>query len=257
MIAQQALALSRRSLVATLRQPQLIVPTVLFPLLFVALNTAALNRSTRLPGFPPVDSFLDFALATAVVQGVLFGGSGGGTDMATDIESGFLDRLVTSPVVRPAILVGRLAGAAALGVFQAAVFVAVLVLFGAEVKTGPAGVAVILASALLLAVGVGGLSVAIALRTGSAEAVQAFFPVFFAALFTSSAFFPRNLMSGWFAVVATLNPLSWLIEALRHLVIVGFDAGSALRAVVLPGALAGIAVAVAAAQLRRRVAGPA
>ncbi len=250
----QSTALARRSLVATVRQPQLIVPSVAFPLLFCALNSASLQRTTQLPGFPPVDSYLTFLLATTIVQGVLFGASGAGNDMAIDIETKFLDRLVASPVSRPAILVGRVAGAAAFGMFQAVLFLAVLLPFGATVAGGPAAVAVIVVTAALLAAGVGALSVALAIRTGSAEAVQGFFPLFFAFLFFSSAFFPRNLMSGWFKQVATVNPLSWLIESLRTLVISGFDAAAAARAVAIPAVLFVVANLLAAAALRARIA---
>jgi ABC-2 type transport system permease protein len=251
---RQVAALARRSIIGTVRQPALIFPSLFFPLLFAALNSAAFERTTRLPGFPKVDSFLDFVLATTVVQGVLFGAIGGGADMATDIEDGFFDRLAASPVPRSFILVGRLAGTAVLGAFQAVVFMAILMSFGATVKGGvPAMVAIVLVASVL-ALGVGGFAVTLALRTGSAEAVQGSFPLFFISVFISSAFFPRQLMHGWFRAVATVNPISWMVESLRHLVIVGFDAGSVCRAALIVGVLAVGTISLAALALRARVA---
>jgi ABC-2 type transport system permease protein len=251
---RQIAILARRSIIGTMRQPTLLFPAMFFPLLFAAMNTAAFGRTTALPGFPKVDSFLDFALATTVMQGVLFGAVGGGTDMATDIQDGFFDRLVASPVSRSFILVGRLAGTAALGAVQAIVFMGVLMAFGASVKGGVAGMVTIVVVAAVLALGVGGFAVTVALRTGSAEAVQAAFPLFFVSMFVSSAFFPRQLMKGWFKAVATVNPISWMVESLRHLVLSNFDIASAGRALLIVGVLAFTTISLAVLALRARVA---
>jgi ABC-2 type transport system permease protein len=175
--------------------------------------------------------------------------------MAIDIQDGFFDRLVASPVSRSAILLGRLAGAAALGAIQALAFIGIFAIFGASVKGGiPALVAMVLI-AMVLAVALGGFSLTLALRTGSSEAVQAAFPVFFIFLFVSSAFFPRQLMHGWFRSVANINPLSWLVESLRHLVITGFSVGEAGKAVAVAVGLAAVSLSLASTSLRRRVAG--
>ena len=251
--APGVLRLARRSVMNTIRQPQMWVPSMLFPLMITAINVAAMNRATRLPGFP-ADSFLDFAVATVVIQGVLFGASAGGSDMAVDIQGGFFDRLVASPIPRSAIVLGRLAGAACLGALQAVVFMTVLTAFGAHIEGGIGAVVTIVVVAMLLAVGIGGIAVAIALKTGSAEVVQASFPVFFISLFASSAFFPRQLMSGWFKAVAGVNPLSYMIEAVRSLILFGFDAGEALRAVAIVGALCVGALALSLSALRGRLA---
>ncbi|MBW3649138.1 MAG: ABC transporter permease [Actinobacteria bacterium] len=253
MSAGGVVSLSRRSISNTLRQPQMWVPSMAFPLIFTALNTGAMGRATRLPGFP-AESFLDFAVATAVVQGVLFGATAGGSDMAVDIQDGFFDRLVSSPVSRPTIVLARLAGAAVLGAVQSLVFMAILTAFGAQVRGGAPAVLTIVAVAMLLAMAIGGLSVAIALKTGSSEVVQAAFPVFFISLFTSSAFFPRELMSGWFKTVASVNPLSFMIESVRALIIGGFHVGDAMRALAIVAALAGVSLLLSLRALRSRLA---
>ena len=252
--SRQVLALSRRSLVGLLRQPDALFPSLFFPLFFAALSSAAFQRSTSLPGFPPVDSFLDFLLAATIVQGVVFGSSMGGSGMAVDIQEGFFDRLAASPVPRWAILVGRLAGTAVHGAAQAAFFTVVLTLFGASVKGGLPAVAVVVVVASLLAVGMGGLTLALALRTGSRETVEAMFPVLFIVIFVSSAFFPRELMSGWFKAAATLNPLSWMIEAMRRLIIEDFSVGDVVTALAVVSGLCVATLALSGAALRARVA---
>jgi ABC-2 type transport system permease protein len=251
---RQSTALARRAVIATARPPQNMIPSFTFPLLFAAINAASLGRTIRLPGFPVVDSFLDFLLATTVVQGVMFGASGAGNDMAIDIETKFLDRLVASPVSRSAILVGRVTGAAAFACVQATVFQLLMIAFGARLNGGVLAFATITVAGTILGAGVGALSVALAIKTGSAEAVQGAFPLFFAFLFFSGAFFPRNLMKGWFHTVATINPLTWLIESLRHLVIVDFSWTKAAEAVAVPFGVFLVGTALAALALRGRIA---
>ncbi|MDQ3991675.1 MAG: ABC transporter permease [Actinomycetota bacterium] len=252
--AAQYGALSRRSIVNTARQPAAIVPALTFPLLFLALTSAALNRAIMLPGFPPVESFLQFAVATTIVQGALFGAVAAGSDMATDIAGGFFDRLIASPVARTSILVGRLAGAATLGFVQALLYLGVGTLFGLTIDGGPAAVLAIAVVAAVVSAGIGGLAVAFGLRTGSSEAVQGAFPLLFVLMFFSSAFFPRNLMEGWFKIVATANPLSRLIEGLREQVIAGLDLPELLAAASVAAAIFVVGVTASALALRGRLA---
>lgn len=216
-------ALSRRTLLDTVRQPTSIIPAVVFPLIFMSLSSAALNESTNLPGFPPVDSFLQFLVTTTIIQGALFGSISAGSNMAVDIEGGFFERLVASPVSRTSILVGRVTSSAVIGFFQAWLFIGVASIFGMRSQGGLISFVMISIVAAVVAAAFGSFSVAFALRTGSTEAVQGSFPMLFAGLFLSSAFFPRNLMDGWFKTVATINPLSHVIENLRGQIIYGIN----------------------------------
>lgn len=252
---RQSFQLSRRAVFSMLRQPQVLVPSLFFPLFFCALNAAAFDRITSTqPAFAAqFDSFLDFLLPATVLQGVLFGSTQAGTEMANDIEIGFFDRLLASPVSRTSILVGRLAGGALLGAAQAVFFTAVLTAFGATVKGGFGAVAVMVVVSSLLAMGIGGFGVTLGIRTGSAEAVQGSFPLVFVLMFTSSAFFPRELMSGWYRTVATYNPISWILDGLRDLQTLGWSTEDALVAVGTAAALAAVSIAVALRALRHRL----
>ena len=253
---RQTGALARRAVVNTLRFPQAWFPALFFPLILMTIFTGSFGAAPgRLPGFPPVRGFLDFALAGAILQGVLIGGTGAGAFFAADIEGGFLDRLVASPVSRVAILTGRLAGGIVLAVIQALLFIGIAVAFGARVQGGVLGVLIVVVLAALLAVAVGGLGVMLALRTGSAEAVQGSFPLFFALMFFSSAFFPRETMTGWFKTVADLNPISHLVEGMRDQIVVGVDWRAAGIALVIVLALGAITVGASARALTRRIAG--
>ena len=252
--AAHYLALSRRSVVNTIRQPTAVIPSLTFPLLFLALNSAALGRSTQLPGFPEVDSFLQFAFAATVVQGCLFGAISAGSDMATDIEGGFFERLIAAPASRVSILVGRVAGAASFAFIQAWLFFAVSSLFGLELEGGLLGMLGLAVTCSILAAGIGAISVAFALKTGSTEAVQGSFPMLFTLMFLSSAFFPRSLMSGWFEEVASANPFSYLIEGLRHQAIAGLDLGHLAVAGAVAAGIFVIGLIVSGVALRGRLA---
>jgi ABC-2 type transport system permease protein len=255
-VVAQTLALSRRSVIGTFRQPTVFIPGLLFPLMIAAVNNAALGRAVAAFPAPQPDSYLDFVMAATIVQGVLFGGVAGGSDLALDIEGGFFERLVASPVARPSILVGRLAGAAALGAVQVVVFVAVFLLFGAHVAGGIPAVLVLILFAVLLSIGIGGLAAAVALRTGSSEAVQNTFPLVFIVVFISGAFFPTALMRGWYRAVATHNPITTMIEGMRHQILIGFDFREAVRSLTVCGILMVLAIARATWQLQRRLAVP-
>ncbi|MDZ7732052.1 MAG: ABC transporter permease [Acidimicrobiia bacterium] len=250
----QTMVLARRAILSVARQPSVWFPSVLFPLLIAAVNSSAMSRAVNLPGFPDVESFWQFLLPATLVQGVLFGGIIAGSDVALDIQDGFFDRLVASPVARTSILLGRLSGASVLGAVQAVIFVTIFWAVGAPVRGGPLAVLTLIAMGMILAVAVGALAAAIGLRTGSQEAVQNSFPLVFVLIFLSSAFFPTDLMSGWYQTVARANPLSWMIDAARSLVISGFSPTDAAQALGIAATLAVVAMVLALSQLRRRLA---
>jgi ABC-2 type transport system permease protein len=246
-------ALARRSLVSLARNPAASVPGLVFPLFFAAVNSAALDRATSLPGFPDVDSFLTFLLPATLLQGVMLSATTAGNDVAIDLQDGFFDRLLASPINRVALLLGRLGGTFVYAAVLAVVFTAIMMLFGATLAAGPAGLAVVVVTAALFGTGMGAFSMAVGFRTGSVERVNAFFPIFFTVIFLSSAFFPPELTGGWFEAVARVNPVSWMINGLRHLVIVGWDSAGAALAVSVAAGIAVACVALAAAALRSRL----
>ncbi len=250
--APQAVALSRRAIVHLIRQPTTWIPGMVFPLMLAAVNSSALARATQIPGFPPGATYLQFVLPAVVVQGVIFGSLNGGSELATDIQTGFFDRLLASPVARPTILIGRLAGSTLFGFVQAVLFTLILWPFGATVKGGVAGVAVIWLMGAMLALGLGAFAAGLGARTGEPEAVQGFFPLLFILLFLSSCFFPTDLMSGWYRTVAENNPLTWMVDGIRHQVIVGFDLREAATSLGICLILCVLGIWFATAQIRHR-----
>ena len=249
----QTLALTRRSVVSEWRQLGNVMPGIVFPLLLAAVYTHQFERVILLPGFPVVDSFLDFVLPASLVQSVAFGATEAGTELARDIENGFFDRLRASPCARLPLLLGRLGGAlvvaAAKGVFIVAIFLA----FGAEIAGGPAAGVVIVVTAVLLVLAIGALGQVLAILTGSQEAVNATFPLVFTSIFMSSAFFPTNLMSGWFRQVAEANPVTWIIDPVRRLILEGWSWSDVGQALGVPLVISAVTVTMAVFTLNRKL----
>ena len=245
--------LARRSVVRTVRQPAQIVPALIFPLFLLAVNSSGLKRATNLPGFP-TDSYLTFALAIPFMQGALFSVINTGTDLARDVETGFLNRLALTPLRGSALLSGLLAGAVVVGLLQAATYLLVGLVAGASFAAGLPGVLVIVALSMLMTVGFGSLGLFAALRTGSGEAVQSLFPVFFVFLFLSSMSLPRDLIqTDWFREVATYNPVSYLIEAIRSLLVKGWDGEALALGFGVATAILVLGMLAATAALRTRM----
>ena len=216
-------AIARRSIVRTARQPASVIPPLVFPVALMTVNAAGLQASTDLPGFP-TDSFLAFALAVPFIQGALFSTMNAGTDLARDIQTGFVNRLALTGLRDWAFLVGQISGVVVLGVVQAIFYLAVGLASGVEFESGPLGIAVLLIYAALVSLAFGTLGAWLAFRTGSGETIQALFPVLFVFLFISSMNTPRDLIDvEWFQTAATLNPVSYMLEAVRSLIIEGWD----------------------------------
>ena len=251
--ADQVYLLGRRSVVRTLRQPANVVFPLVFPLLLLAVNSGGLDSATRLPGFP-TDSYLAFALAVPFIQGALFATMNAGTDLARDIQTGFLNRLALTPMRGIALLAGQLGGVVTMGIVQALVYLGVGLAAGVDIASGVPGVLVLLAFAVVVSLGFGALGAFVALRTGSGEAVQGIFPLFFVFLFISSLGLPRDLIAvDWFRSLATVNPVSYLLECVRSLIITGWDAQALALGFGIAAAIAVVALVLAGAALQSRL----
>ncbi len=223
-LIEQTLAVAHRSVVRTSRQRALLIFPMIFPLILFAINGSALSAATRIPGFP-THNYRDFLIAMPFIQGAMFVSISAGVDLARDIEGGFFNRLAMTPLRGEALLMGQLGGAILLGVIQAIVYLLVGVATGVTFVSGVAGAIVLLALSVLISSAFASLGALLALRFGTGEAVQGIFPLLFVTIFLSSASLPRDLIkTTWFRDVATYNPVSYLLEALRSLVITGWDA---------------------------------
>jgi ABC-2 type transport system permease protein len=249
----QVAHLGQRSIMRTARQPANIVFALVFPLALMLVNAGGLEPATAIPSFP-AESFLAFALAVPFVQGALFSTMNAGTDLARDIQTGFLDRLGLTPMRGSALIAGQLVGVVALGVAQGLVYITAGLIAGVEIETGLGGAVAILVLAALYALGFGAIGTLLALRTGSGEAIQGYFPFLFALLFVSSMNMPRDLIEvDWFQTVAGLNPVSYMLEGVRVLIIDGWDSTALALSVAISVSIAVIGLAGSALALKTRL----
>lgn len=230
-MTRSVVALAARALRNSSRRPQFFVPMLVFPSLLLAANTGGFSRTTQLPGFPKVHGFLDYQLAAAMTQSLLLGGVSVGIAVALEIESGFFDRLVASPIPRTSIVFGRLAATFPIACLQVLFFLLLGLIFGAQVQGGVGGALLVVLIGALAGTGFGGIGMSLALRARNASLVQGIFPFAFVILFLSSAFFPLGLLEAPADWVAEYNPLSYIADGMRNPIIASVDARTVLEGV--------------------------
>jgi ABC-2 type transport system permease protein len=225
-----------RTLHNAFTNPSLLIPSIVFPLFFFTAFAGGLSRVSNVPGFDFPLGYTAFQFVFVVLQSAAFGGVFTGFGIARDFESGFARRLLLAAPHRSGIVLGY--ALAALGRWLATVSVLTAVAFAVGMHVGGSGVdlfglyalALILnAAAVLWACGV-----AMRLRTMQAGPIMQL-PVFLV-LFFAPVYVPLSLLQGWIHAVATVNPLTRVIESGR-----GFLAGSPTEV----GAAFGAAIALA------------
>lgn len=208
-------ALAERALRVQLRRAQFLLPSFLLPLLLLAVIASGTSAAQQLPGFPSTGSYVGFVVSGTIMQGTLLAGLMAGIAIAGDIEGGFFDRLLSAPIHRVSIVLGRVLGTALIGVAQAILFLSVALALGADFTGGVIGVALTIMLAALSASAAAGLGATIALKTGSLSLMQNLFPFVFVLLFTAPAFFPRALLNPVLEKISVVNPLSYVVEGMR------------------------------------------
>ncbi len=244
--------LTLRSLREVVRQPAFEVQNYFIPLFFFAVTVGALGGvSARAFG---VENYQAFQMPVAILQGAAGAASFSALAMVTDIERGYFDKLLLTPTPRISLVLGRLFGDGIRVVIITAVILFVGTIFGTGMAAGVAGYIMILILAGLFGLAYAGFGLAIALRTGSPQAAQAGFLIFFPLLFLSTAFAPKEFFSPWMEFLATINPVTYVLEGMRALIIEGWDwekIGEALLAIAI---LAAINLPLALWALRHRTA---
>ena len=238
-------ALMRRALNEIVRVPGAAIPGVLAPAIFLLGLTAVFGKLTVLPGFS-TDSYMTFIIAVSLMQGAGFTGAATGVNLARDIEEGWFDRLLASPAPRWVLLVGTVLSASMRSLLPMGFLLAVGFSLGVHFPgVGGLLIAIALASAFSAVVAAYAITLALRFRTQSAAPLMQA-GTFMAVLFTTS-YAPLDLLTGWLHDVATYNPVTQVVEAVRQ----GFVA-DVTWADTWPGlaALAGLAVVLGTLALR-------
>lgn len=250
----QITTMAWRSLVTTFRTPAAIIPGILISVFFLFVYTGSLgNASNFLPGLAG-KSYLAFILPVSIVSSALSGAGVAGQAIVRDIENGYFDKLLLTPISRSALLLGpMIAGAVTLGL-QTVIVLAVGILLGLESATGIGGMLVVVALALILGVGFSGFTVSVALRTGSAAATQGGSFLFFPLTFLTATFVPVSLLSGWIKTAAVYNPITYILEAMRSVLLEGWQVDVLVRGLSSATVLGVVLFIFALVSLRSRTA---
>jgi ABC-2 type transport system permease protein len=234
-----SLDMTRRSVVALLRQPWYVAVTLVQPVIWLLLFGALFESVSQIPGFDE-SSYQSYIAPGIVVMTALFSAGWSGMGMINDMDRGVMDRLLVTPVNRSSLIIGPLAQAALSVAIQAVIIVGLALAVGADFPGGVPGVAILIVVAVLLAASMGALSNAVALTTRQEETLVGLVQfVVLPLTFLSAAFMQLDLIPGWMQEVAKFNPVNWAVEAGREAVGSGVDWGFVAERV---GLLFGLAV---------------
>jgi len=244
-----------RYLKKLVRTPILLFFSLFQPILFLVLFTQLLSNLANIPGILPHDvSYVAFATAGILLQNAFGSALQSGNSIVADIDSGYLQKMLVTPVSRPAILLGRLTSDAFRVVVQTAIILGLAYAFGAYVTTGIVGILLIFFTIAFFGLAWSGISLALGMKTRSAETVFAIGGVItFPLLFLSSALLPISFLPTWVQDVSKFNPVSYAVDACRVLMINGYDWGTILAAWGVIGLVAVITLSATLYQFRKVV----
>ncbi|MDX6452282.1 MAG: type transport system permease protein [Gaiellaceae bacterium] len=215
----QAWVLGQRALREAWRTPEALLPTLFIPLFFLVVNVGQAARifPSKSTAFLHGQGYGAFQLPSSLLLAASFGSAA--LFLVEDIEGGYFDKLRATPIPRTAIVLGRLIAESVKGVLLATALVLLGLVFGITVASGVFGFVLLVVLAALWAVVFSGFMQLIALKTRSAAATNSAGLIFFPLLFLTPNFVPRNLLTRPMEIAATFNPVTYVMEALRSLIL--------------------------------------
>jgi ABC-2 type transport system permease protein len=237
-----------RALRAVTREPEAVIPALIIPIFFFAVNVGSLGNVGAAVG---IEDYQAFQLPVAIIFAVT--GVNRAQALQQDIVGGYFDRLLVAPIKRSALLLGLLIADFALVILLSLPVLLLGAVLGVEYTTGLAGLAVFLLLAGAWGIAFNGFSYAIALRTASAGAVGASFILFFPFAFLTTTFVPEDALTGWLATVAQYNPVTYVLAALRSLISDGWDVSALLGGAIAVAIVAVVSFTLCTLALRGRI----
>jgi len=241
-----------RGLKQSIRPTAALIPSLVMPAFFFAVNSAAFAGLTKLPGFT-APSYLAFFAPVAILQAVFFSSGDAGIDIVTDITSGYFDKLLVAPIHHVAIIIGKLLAVGLRAALQAGIVIVIILLSGGHIVTGIPGLLLILLLSGFFGMAWSGVGLTIALMTKNQRATQSSFILFFPFTFITTAQLPLNLLSGWYKTAVQINPVTYILEAFRSLTTNGWDTHSILIGFLVAAAVGVCTISAAMFSFRRVV----
>jgi ABC-2 type transport system permease protein len=217
--------LSIRNIKQIWRPVMALIPSIFIPIFFFAVNSASLSAFAKVPGFPNV-SYKEFIAPVAIFTAIFFSAGNAGIELVQDINNGYFKKLIIMPIHRLAIVLGKLTEVAVQSVMQGAIVIVLLLAVGVNFATGPLGILAIFAMLTLFAMGWSCIGMIAALRTQNARLVQSMFILVFPFLNLTTSQTPLKLLPPVFATIATYNPVTYIVEGVRALVLSGWGSSA-------------------------------
>jgi ABC-2 type transport system permease protein len=238
-----------RALRAIPRDVETVIPPIFIALFFFLVNIGTLSDLTegQIEGF----DFTAFQLPTAILLGVT--GISRAPALVLDVQNGYFDRLLLTPIRRLAILLGHMVADVTVACALIVPIVIVGFIVGVRFETGPLGIVAFILLGAMWSLAFAGFGYAIALKTGNPGAVNSSFLLFFPFLFLTSSYVPRDQLSGWLDTVAAWNPVTYLLGGLRSLLVDGWEWGELAKAVVAITLVGAVSMSMCFAALRGRI----
>ena len=240
--------LGAREVRTAIRTPAYLIPNMIVPIFFYFVTLGSLESFANQAG---LSNFEGFLLPMALIFAVQ--GGSAGLNMVADIESGYFDKLLLTPAHRFALLIGAMAADFFRIMAQATLVLLIAIATGLDFETGVPGAIALVLIASLFGLGFSGLGFAIALKTGNAQATQSMWFLFMPLMFMTTLFAPKEALAGWLSAVATVNPLTYILQGLRALAMEGWDMGDIGSALLATAALGTVCLSAAFLALKSRV----
>jgi len=195
-----------------------LIPSLFIPIFFFVVNSASLSAFAKVPGFPNV-SYKEFIAPVAIFTAIFFSAGNAGIELVQDISSGYFKKLIILPINRLTILLGKLTEVAVQALLQGGLVVVLLLAVGVRFHTGFLGILATFAMLIVFAMSWSCLGITFALRTQNARLVQSLFVLMFPFLYITTSQAPKQLLPPTMALLATYNPITYVIEGVRALVL--------------------------------------
>jgi len=215
--------LGERALREARRAPDALIPTLLIPLFFLVVNVGQAARIFPTGSTPWLEgqSYAAFQLPSSILLAASFGTAA--LYLVEEIENGYFDKLRATPVSRASIALGRLTSETVKTAGMTLVIVLIALPFGIRIASGLVGFVLLVLLAAGWAVGYAGFLQFVALKTRSAAATNSAGLLFFPLLFLTPNFVPRGLLTRPMEIAATINPVTYVMEAMRSVILVDLD----------------------------------
>ncbi|MGO8673867.1 MAG: ABC transporter permease [Capsulimonadaceae bacterium] len=227
-----------------------LIPSLFIPIFFFLVNSTALSAFSKVPGFPHVP-YRDFIAPVALFTAVFFSAGNAGIELVQDISNGYFKKLIIMPISRLTIILGKLSEVAVQAFFQGLIVLVLLVAVGVRIHGGFTGAVAIFTILVLFAMAWSCIGMIAALTTQNARLVQSLFVVVFPLLYTTTSQAPLKLLPKTFATLAECNPVTYIIEAIRALVLTGWGGDAVWKGFVVAVSMFAILVTLTVASFRR------